>query len=281
LQLGDLKKAGEVLTVLTGAGADTEQVNGLLASFAKTLATELQNANARLIGSGDDAAAKQKAESDVAGVKQLLGMLVGQIAKRQHNSLPSMIYLAELSDKVGEADSARDLYTTVLPLAEKDPKFAKIVPRLRSNLAGLERQKGNYDAALTQIDAMLKESPNALEPLMEKGRILQAWGEKDPAKFAEAVNHWASLSSKLRAMKPQKPEFFEVNYNAALCLLTEAETTQDQAKKAEKAMIAGKLLKGLLYNSPKLDGPENVARYKELIKRVDKVIPMANKSAKG
>ena len=34
-------------------------------------------------GPGDDAAAKQKAESDVAGVKQLLGMLVGQIAKRQ------------------------------------------------------------------------------------------------------------------------------------------------------------------------------------------------------
>ena len=282
LQLGDLKRAGEVLTVLTGAGADTEQVNGVLASFARTLAAELQNANARMIEAGsDNPVAKEKSATDVAGAKQLLGMLVGQIAKRQNNSLPNMIYLAELSDKVGEADSARNLYTTVLPLAEKDPKFSGFVPRLRSNLAGLERQKGNFDAALTQIEAMLKVNPNALEPLMEKGRILQAWGEKDPGKFAEAVNHWASLSGKLRADKPQKPAFFEVNYNAALCLVADAESTQDQAKKAEKAATAGKLLKGLLFNKPKLDGPENVARYKELIKRVDKIIPTANKTAKG
>ena len=70
---------------------------------------------------------------------------------------------------------------------ETDPEFAKRAKKamslLRTELLKALRKQEKFDEALKQVDQLIKENPNALEPLMEKGRILEAWAEKDPAKF--------------------------------------------------------------------------------------------------
>ena len=81
----DLAKAGDVLTVLTDLGADTPQVNSMLGTFAKMLATEFQNAKAAEIEaeSGDDPAAKEKAATNVERSKKILSELLVKLAKRE------------------------------------------------------------------------------------------------------------------------------------------------------------------------------------------------------
>ena len=110
------------------------------------------------------------------------------------------------------------MYKKILPEAEKDPQFAKASMMLRSDLIGLLRQKKQYPQALQEAEALLKVNPKALEPSMEKGRILQEWAETDATKFPEAVEHWSKLRNMLQGVKGTKPpQYYEVAYNAARC----------------------------------------------------------------
>ena len=65
--------------------------------------------------------------------------------------------------------------------------------RVRSQLIGLLRAEKNYDESLKQVEALLKEQPNALEPLIEKGNILQALAESDPKRYDEAADTYMEV----------------------------------------------------------------------------------------
>ncbi len=70
---------------------------------------------------------------------------------------------------------------------------------------------------------------------MAKGRLLQAWAEQDPDKFPEAVAHWSMLCAKLEPMRKKPSEYYEVNYNVALCLYLEGQKTGDKSKAVNAA----------------------------------------------
>jgi hypothetical protein len=67
-------------------------------------------------------------------------------------------------------------------------------------------------------------------------------------------------------------------YNVAACLVREAENAQDKAVAMDRANNAEKVLKSALILSPKLNGPDTVARYKALL---DKAIAMQGRGAGG
>jgi hypothetical protein len=81
----------------------------------------------------------------------------------------------------------------------------------------------------------------------------------------DAVQQWVDIRSKLQTQRVKPPEYYEVNYNAALCLSIESQKTNDP----KKAQDAAKLLNALLFMNPKLTGPKMVAQYNELLKKVD------------
>ena len=141
-------------------------------------------------------------------------------------------------------------------------------------LAGLLR--GRFDAAMQQVEKLMETNPRALEPLMEKGRILNEWAEREPAQFEKAVAHWALLRSRLQSLPAEPPEYFDVTYNVAACLVREAETTRDRAVAADRAQKAEQVLKSVLILSPKLNGPDAVARYRVLL---DKAIALQGRPA--
>jgi hypothetical protein len=62
-------------------------------------------------------------------------------------------------------------------------------------------------------------------------------------------------------MKTRPPEYYEVLYNAALCLVRQAR----QSNNKEKALDAEKMLKSTLTLSPQLSGPDMVAKYQTLL----------------
>jgi hypothetical protein len=102
---------------------------------------------------------------------------------------------------------------------------------------------------------------------MEKGRILQGLAEKDPARFRAAAAYWVALRNRLQPLPKKPAEYYEAMYNVAACLLGEAEKTGDKTVALERARQAEQVLKAALVLSPKLNGPENVARYEALLQR--------------
>jgi hypothetical protein len=110
---------------------------------------------------------------------------------------------------------------------------------------------------------------------MERGQILEAWAEKDPAKFDQAVGHWVMLRTRLQPMRKKPAEYYEVMYNVAKCLVREAERSTDKAVVLDCAKKAEQVLKAALVLSPKLNGPDMVAKYRVLL---DKAITMQGRS---
>jgi predicted O-linked N-acetylglucosamine transferase (SPINDLY family) len=193
------------------------------------------------------------------------------LADRKELSLAGMVFIGEALTTTGKTAEASAIYLKIVKRTETDKEFAKIakpaMSRIRSQLIGLLRQEGKFAEAMKQVDQLIKDNPNALEPLMEKGRILDAWSEKNPAKFNDAVAHWIMIRSRLQPMKKKPDEYFEVMYNVAASLMREAQRSQDKTVIADRAKKAEQVLKSALILSPKLNGPDTVARYNVLLNK--------------
>ncbi len=270
LALGQLDKAGASAAGLAELGADESAINGVVASILKMLADAWKQSTADEIEArtGADPMRRAAAETAAKEHKELLGQFVDRILARKNNTLAAMIYLGDTCAQLGKADPARELYQSILKRADDDPAFkqgnTQALTRIQAQLVGLLRQKKQFPEGLAQVDKLIEQYPNALEPKMEKGRLLQDWADVEPARFNEAVAHWTMLRVRLSKATRKPPEYYEVVYNAASCLFIESLKMQND----QKALQAEQLLNATLVLSPRLNGPEMVARYKELLHKV-------------
>jgi hypothetical protein len=109
-----------------------------------------------------------------------------------------------------------------------------------------------------------------LSPQIEVAEILQAWAEKEPNHFSEAVNAWDGLWARLKDLPREqfKTEYYTVVYNQCNCRLIQAE----KEKKPSIAADAEKLLNFCFLEAPQLDGdPQTVANFKLLKNRAIKL----------
>jgi tetratricopeptide (TPR) repeat protein len=271
--MGDLDKAGRVGETLIDLGPDTPQVNAVLVDFAKLLNEERKRAAARVteLESTTYDAELKKAKGRLASVQALLGKTLVKLAARREVSLAGMVFVGDALNTVGMAAEAGVQYRKIIGRAESDPEFAKVaekaVTRVRAHLAGLLRKEGKFEESLKQVEVLLKDHPNSLELLMEKGLILQDSAEKDPIHFGAAVAHWVDLRKRLQALRKKPPEYYDVTYNVAACLVREAESAQDKPVTLDRARKAEQVLRSALILSPKLNGPDTVERYRTLLKK--------------
>jgi hypothetical protein len=272
LALNQPQQAAETAGVLCELGRDDPATNGVLASVVKAVGDDWHKSQARVIETGAKGSAEERtaAAADAEKRKVLLAGLVGRLAARKEQSLAARIYLADTSAELGDTDAARKLYQEILAHSDGDAAFAKehaaALARIRSQLVGLIRRKAKtpeeFQEGLKQVDELIAAYPNALAPRMERGRLLQAWAQFDAAKLGDAVAHWTQLRTRLARARRKPPEFYEVVYNAAQCLATDALKTGNR----EKALQAEQLLNATLVLSPNLSGPEMVAQYQELLR---------------
>jgi tetratricopeptide (TPR) repeat protein len=279
--LKELDKAGQASAVLVTIGPDTLPVNDVLVEFAKLLNLERKKADARVteLEIGIQAEELKAARAGLASMQDLLGKILLNLAQRKELGLGHMIFVGETLNTIGMTVEASQLFQKILKRMETDEDFhqrgQKALSLIRTELLKALRKQEQYDEALKQVDQLIQENPRALEPLMEKGRILEAWAEKDPAKFDRAVGHWATLRTRLQPMKKKPPEYYEVMYNVAKCLVRESEKSADKSVVLDRAKKAEQVLKAALVLSPKLNGPDTVAKYKVLL---DKAITMQGRS---
>jgi len=270
--LSDSAKAIEVGQLLLANGEDHPQVNGVLMQYARIIRNDWKRTEGELFAANES---KDEGRINNAKLAQTAGReamikLVDEMSKRKNFDLAGMVFLAENDSELGRSDKSREQFQAILDRAAADPAFAKqaakAMIRIRSQFIGLLRADGKYEEALKQVEALLKEQPNALEPMMEKGNILQALAEKDPKRYDEAAMWWTGIRKKLdnapktpKASKKPK-EYYEIVYNTAVCLMAQ--------KDPEKSKQAAQILNGTLALSPNLDDPERVEKYKVLIKQL-------------
>jgi hypothetical protein len=277
LALAQPAKAAAAVDLLFERGPDSAAVNGVLVSLVKLLddhrrAAEAEVIEAQTAGDGERRAAALKAAEER---KKIVLPTVAKLAARQELSLAARVFLADTSAALGQTDAARDLYQAILAQGDADAEFAKTnaaaLTRIRTQLVGLIRDKAQspaeFELGLKQVDELIAAYPNALEPKMEKGRLLQKWADVDAARLDDAVAHWTMLRTRLAKARAKPPEYYEVIYNAADCLLLDGLKSQD----SQKALQAEQLLNATLVLSPKLSGPEIVAQYKDLLARARKL----------
>ncbi|MGD9720427.1 MAG: hypothetical protein AB7O59_06655 [Pirellulales bacterium] len=254
-------------TLVAELGDDTPAVNGVLNTLFKVLVDAWKQSEAAVIEARTAADATQSAAAATVATarKKLAAEAVPRLAARKQNTLAALIFVGDTAAELGQADVARDLYQAILTRGESDAPFKQsngpALTRIQAQLVGLLRQKGQYNDALIEVNKLIDKFPNALEPLMEKGRVLQSWADEQPARMGDAVRHWTLLRTRLARLPRKPPEYYEVVYQAANCLFIDALKSNDP----QKALQADQLLSATLVLSPKLSGPELVARYKELL----------------
>ena len=272
---GDMARGGETATLLVELGDDNPDVNNVLFTFAKMVDHEYKEAVAANLNAKTENKIIEidATEKRLAGMTELLGILVEKLAPRENLSPIAMLSLGDIALQINKIELASGIYNRVLTKAAADANFASQcgkngLIRARAQLVDLLGKTGKYKEGVEEADKLIDEAPKTLEPLMTKGRLLQAWAEQDASKFPDAVSHWSSLRATLGAVKKRPPEYYEVNLNVARCLLKEAKQNKDPSK----ASVARQVLNAPMITSPTLNGPDTVARYKELDKQCETFI---------
>ncbi len=273
LAAGETERASEAGMMLADLEADAPLVNRVLVDFAHSLDLERKKADAELTKAQSAADAKQveAAKKRLASTKRTMGTLLKKLATRKEYSLKELRNIAELCHASGLAAEAKTQYRAVLERAaqptrsgdEKGAAQARAATTwARAQLVGLLRTEGKFDAAYTEVKKLIQEHPNALEPKLELGRILQGWAQQDPRHYDEAVKQWVTVRNLLQSMRKKPQEYYEVIYNAAFCLHQQAR--QSGEKVGERNTQAYQLLKSAMILNPSLSGPDMVAKYKAL-----------------
>lgn len=262
----DTAKSLEIGQLLLNGGDDIPPVNAVLIEYTKIIQADWKRTAADLIvakQSNEEGLLNNATMAETTSREELTKLLT-KLSERKAYDLAGLVFLAEAGKEIGLTEKAREQFQAILERAGSDPAFARqaarAMTRVRAQLIGLLREEGKFDDALKQVDALLKEQPNALEPLMEKGNILQTLAEKDPKKYDEAVRHWTSIRVKLQNLPKKPKEYYDVIYNCAFCLVAQ--------KQPDKYEAAAKLLSGTLALSPDLDGPDRVEKFKALQKQI-------------
>jgi len=265
LATDNIEAASNAAHLLVSLSPDEPQPNSIVVDLGKLVTQEISKREA----TGDAAEASplaQAANPTLRALRELLAKLIDATEGRKALSISQLIFLGDACMNNARTDRAREIYQQVLTTIDKD-ESAKATAgakatQMRARLVSLLRNEGKLVEAEQQVNTLIKEHPKALEPLMERGYILQSLAERDPRRWDDCVKHWTDLRLRLERSKPRPPEYYDALYNAALCLVRQAK----QTGKKEKAVDAQKILSATLTLSPSLNGPDTVTKFQTLLK---------------
>ena len=247
LKTGELALAADADELLISGSQDEEQPNCVLVELAKLVGQEVQKTNA------------------TPELHALQARLIEALAPRKALTIPQLMYLGDACVQLDHNIEAREIYERLLAAADQNESakatVGAAVAGVRARFVRILRNEGKLDEAAAQVSALIKEHPNALEPLMEKGYILQGLAERDPHRLDECVAHWTDVRVRLGRSKTRPPEYYDVVYNTAVCLVRQARMTNNR----EKALQAEQILKSTMTLSPNLNGSDLVAKYEALL----------------
>ncbi|AMV21605.1 hypothetical protein [Planctomyces sp. SH-PL14] len=264
------KKAAEASTlglVLLQKGQDIPPVNTVLAGVSQNLRSEykLKAEEARKAGP-ENAAAQAMANQ----AKETLDAFLGKLAGREKLGLQEIIVLGDTAADTGDTELAKKLYNRALETARaggNNPRLQSAVNRVQAQVIGLLRAEKKYDDALREVDLLIQSVPKALEPRVEKARILAGMADSEPdvAKWKASTDNWAQLRNMMQGMQKKPAEYYEAVYETARGLFEQSKLSSSQKEANDMKAQARQLLKATSALAPNLSGPDMVGRYDALM----------------
>lgn len=254
LAVGQSDKAIADMKVLEEVSASKAALTQLYFELGRSLKAEMEALQAR----GDVAALERTRES----YKQFLNALAGSAAGQSYDSLQ---WAGEAMLDLGIPQDAEAVLRRVLDTYSQDAAFLRSADaprrllRTRLKLAAALRDQGRFAPAHEMIQAIVDENPRLLDPLMEKGYLLEAraLAEDDRAAWSVSLEYWKSLALRLRQARTKPVEYYEAWYHAAFALMKLGQRAEAVAA-----------LKGVMTLSPGVGGAEMKAKYEKLLQRL-------------
>ena len=76
------------------------------------------------------------------------------------------------------------------------------------------------------VEELLSQYPRYIEPLIEKGMLLESQAEAGQGEWSAACQHWQDLAQKLSRTRPRPLAYFDAWYHAAYALHQQNENTE-------------------------------------------------------
>jgi cellulose synthase operon protein C len=196
-----------------------------------------------------------------ASYQKFLSALANAKAGQTYDSLE---WAGENMLKLGNSKEASELFKKILATAEKDPAFlgqgAADERRLRTQLqlAAALRAQRDFAGAEELVKELEKDHPRALEPMFERGLLLEDKAAAGQGQWSASMAHWQTLAQRLGSGRVKRPEYYDAWYHAGLALFK-----MGQGAKAKQ------LLGGVRRLSPKLGGSKEIQeKYEQLLKQI-------------
>ena len=192
--------------------------------------------------------------------RQFLQALAGSQAGQSYDSLEwageSMLNLKMPAEATTVFKRVIDTYTKDDAFLKTENAQAKLL-RTRLKLVTALREQGQFNDARDMLQPIIDENPKLLDPLMEKGYLLEAVATAESSRGAwdADLSYWKTLALRLRNAPTKREEYFESWYHAANALF-------HLGKKTE----AVSLLKGVMTLNPSVGTPEMKAKYQNFLK---------------
>ncbi len=194
--------------------------------------------------------------------RQFLQALVGSQAGQTYDSLQ---WAGESMLSLKMPEEAGKVFQRVLDTYSKDPQFQKLADakarllRTKLKLVASLRDQGEFNQARDMLQPILDENPRLIDPLMEKGYLLeaQAQAENSRARWEVSRDYWKNLALRLRGGRPLRPEYYEAWYHVGVAMFGLGDKKQ-----------AISTLKGVMTLTPSVGGPEMKAKYQALLARM-------------
>jgi hypothetical protein len=256
----DFAKADQLVESVVKQGADDPaKVTPVLVRIGTNLESQLKQYRAA------------KNDEQANSTLELLKRFLATMKNRPKHDYRGLRYIAEANFNLGfHADAAKQ-YADLLESLKSNPPEVPERSRagesayLKMRRIAAMRMGGEFQPALDGIDALIAEvSPPGsktgypLSQQMERGRILLAWGAKEPAKLDEALRQWAAIQRVLTPLRRRPIEFFEVQLNIAQCLVL-------QNKKQDALGV----LKAVIALNPDVGSPKMKLKYEDLLKTLE------------
>ena len=251
---GQTSKAIGDMKALEKAGGSKAKLTQLYLELSRSLQAEMEAQAAR-----KDRVALERTRK---AFKEFLQALAGSESGQTFDSL---LFAGNAMLEMEMVPEALGVFEKMLKTYENDAQF-KQNPNSATSLLLLKlkkaialRKSGKFEDGLKLDDALITENPRQIEPLMEKGMLLEDWAKT--RKVAERWNasyaYWTQRATQLERIRPRRPEYFECIYHVAVAL-----AGLDRKPDAVRA------LKGAMTFTPNVGTPEIKAKYTSLLKQL-------------
>jgi tetratricopeptide (TPR) repeat protein len=160
---------------------------------------------------------------------------------------------------------AEDVLQRVLKDVAQDPQFLnqpdgrKSLLRTRLKLAEALRGQNKLDEAGSLVEELVSQNPQYIDPLFEKGMLLEAEAQARRGEWAAALRHWQDLARRVERIRPRPIIYYDVWYHLAWVLFQQKDTVK-----------ARQTLQGVMRLAPGVGSPEMKAKYTGLLDRLSK-----------